>query len=122
MASLRHRGVTSLAVALLAVGIGSATAMFSIVNAVWLRPLPMADPDRLVTITTQNPRRNIVDGPFSWAAYQSLDTARLPQVVALTAFAADRFTVTGVEAPELVAGGRVSAAFFDVLGVRLAAG
>ena len=122
MLSPRHRGVTPFAAILLAVGIGSATAMFSIVNAVWLRPLPMAGADRLFTISTQNPRRNIVDGPFSWAAYQALDTSRVPQIAGLIAFASDRFTVTGVDDPELLAGGRVSAAFFDILGVRLAAG
>ena len=119
---MRRHTISVFATILLGVGIGSATAMFSIVEAVWLRPLPMAAADRLVTISAQNPKRNITDGPFSWAAYQAIEAAGLPHVVGLSAFATDRFTITGVADPEQISGGRVSASFFGLLGVPIAAG
>ncbi len=46
----KHPGFAVVAVLTLAIGIGSATAIFSVLNAVVLRPLPFADPDRLVVI------------------------------------------------------------------------
>jgi putative ABC transport system permease protein len=119
---MTHRGISIFAVLLLAVGIGSATAVFSIVDAVWLAPLPMQATDRLVTVSAQNPRRNISDGPFSWAAFQAIQAAHLPQFAGLSAFANERFTITGVVDPEQIVGGRVSASFFTVLSVPMAAG
>ena len=113
----QSRGFTAAAVVTLALGIGATTAIFSVVNAVLLRPLPYRDPARLVWIH---------DGmtPFDkegWPACMAdflLWSKRTHSFSHLAAMDFDSFALAGEGEAENVAGVRVTAQFFDTLGVR----
>jgi predicted permease len=118
---LKTPGFSLIAVAIIAIGIGANTAVFSVVDAALLRPLPFSDPDRLFMLSGTNAKRAIFDGPFSYPAYVEL-ASRERLLGGLAAFAYDRFNATGGDRPEQLAGARVSSTFFDVLGLDLAVG
>ena len=118
---LRAREFSLVAVAIIAIGIGATTAVFSVVDAALLRPLPFRDSGRLFILSRSNPRRGVADGPFSYPAFVDL-AARDRTLSGLAAFTPERFNATGTEQPEQLPGARVSASFFDVLGVDAAAG
>ena len=62
---LRAPGFAPLAAGALAIGIGANTAVFSVIDAVLLKPLPYADPDRLALVWERNLPRNRVTNPVS---------------------------------------------------------
>src|ERR1700751_373080 len=64
----RAPGVTALSTIALALGIGGSTIIFSVVNAVLLRPLPVSDPDRLVWIWANSPSRDL---SYAFTAYST---------------------------------------------------
>jgi len=114
----RTPAFTLTAVLTLALGIGANTAMFSVVNAVLLRPLPFADPDRLVFVFSQNSRRN--EGQMRVSALDFADWQREARSFdAVAAHVGTGFTFSGDEAaPELAIGQLVTQDFFRVLGVQ----
>jgi hypothetical protein len=118
---LKAREFTLVAVAIVAIGIGANTAVFSIVDAALLRPLPFKDSGRLFILSGSNPKRAIVDGPFSYPAFVEL-AARDTMLSGLAAIANERFNATDGDRPEQLPGARVSASFFDVIGVQPALG
>ena len=114
--SLRQaRGFVAASLATLAIGIGASTAIFSLVNAVLLRPLPYADPDRLVIAREIMSNGNSVS--VAWPNY--LDwRARLTSFQDLACIRPVTFNLTGVDRPERVLGRQVTDNFLPVLGVQ----
>ena len=118
---LKSPGFAIVAGLTLAVGIGANTAIFSVVNAVLLRPLPYPDPERLVnvwTATGQQSRENHSAGDFIDLSEENRSLS------AIAGYRSSPFTVfsEGGGEPSQVEGVYVTAAFFDVLGVAPAAG
>jgi putative ABC transport system permease protein len=117
----RSPGFTLVAVLTLALGIGANTAMFSVVNAVLLRPLPFEDPDRLVRVWAVNAEYEVEDSnvnPLDYADYRR--TAK--SFSDLGGMALRRYAITGEGEPERARGALASANFFRTFGVRMAAG
>src|SRR5215471_1629405 len=111
-------GFTLLALAMLAMGIGANTAIFSVVDAVLLRPLPYPDADRIVTIgemaSNEDPRHS---SSTSYANF--LDwKAQSSSFQAMTIFNGWRPALTGLGEAERLRAAFVTAEVFDILGVR----
>ena len=118
----QHRGFALTAMLTLALGIGASTAIFSVVNAVLLRPLPYADADRLVLIWGDMRARKVTDFPFSPGNYLDLKNQNAVfQDVAALAPGNQPFTVPG-EPPEQVTAMGVTPNLLPVLGARVALG
>lgn len=110
-------GFTVVAVAILALGIGANTAIFSAVYAVLLKPLPFKDADRLVFIRQQNPSRGWTNNPISPPeVLQWRDQSGAFEDVA--AFSGHSCTLTGSEAAEEAPCQTASSNLFSLLGVK----
>jgi putative ABC transport system permease protein len=112
---LKRPAFTLIAVLTLALGIGANTAIFSVVNAVLLKPLAAKDPDRLMTFWHSAPAKGLkhVDLNDSLVAYYR-DRTRTFQ--GLAAFETGQFSITGGGEPEVVPGAIVTFNYFEVLG------
>jgi predicted permease len=117
----KNPGFTAVAVLTLALGIGANTAIFSVVYAVLLRPLPYREPERLAQLYEMGLRSG---GSRDWVSFPNfLDWRRLNQVFEdIAAYRYWPFTVVAGEVPEAVVGLQVTANLFDVLGVPPALG
>lgn len=103
----------------LALGIGASTAIFSMVNAILLRPLPLSDPDRLVYANEVNPKLQRIS--TSWLNY--LDwRQRARSFVHLALTREEPQALSGVDRPQRLRGRRVTGNFFQALGVQPALG
>ena len=113
----KNPGFTCIAVLALALGIGANTAIFSVVDAILLKPLPYKNPDQLVVIWENATHLGFPKNTPSPANF--LDWRQQSSVFAgMAAFAERSFNLTGVGEPERLDGRRVSANLFDLLGVK----
>jgi len=111
----RSPAFSIVAVLTLALGIGANTAIFSVVDAVLLRPLPFPEPDQLVRIWESNPQgfnRNVVN-PHNFLDWRDR-TRSFQQMAAIDGWTSN---ITGSGEPLAVHGMRVSPGFFSILGV-----
>ncbi len=113
--------VTATALLTIALGVGGSTAVFSVVHAVMLRPLPYPAPDRLVELFEDNPRANRPRFRVSTLNYLSW-AERATSTEALAAYAGNAVTLTDHGEPERLAGGAITASMFSVLGLPPIAG
>jgi predicted permease len=117
-----QRGSALLALLCLSVGIGTNITVFSVVNGLLLRELPLRDPDRLVTVQQRNDQVPDSTRPSTLAAFQHL-VGPARDVMELAAERAMALRIsTDLEAPERVSGSFVSWNLFKVLGVEPALG
>jgi predicted permease len=117
----RSPGFASVAILTLALGIGANTALFTVAHALLLKPLPYADPGRLVLISARRQDSGDVPAPISWPRARMISEAA-HAFSGVAAFTRESFNLSGRGDPEQVAAARVSWNFFDVLGIRPAAG
>ncbi len=112
---LKHRSFTFIAVLTLALGIGANTAMFSVVNAVLLRPLPYNDPARLVTIWEESPDRGLYQIPVSYANLRDwVDQNQTFEQI--SAYTFSNLNLTGAAEPARLLTVRCSANLFSLVG------
>jgi predicted permease len=107
-------GFTVGAILILAVGIGATTAIFTVANALLLRPFPYRDPLQLVSLQVRDQSR---DSDGTLLRYE-LIRDRAQSLESVAAFATDTFNLTGHGEPMQVAVGRVTPNFFATLGVQ----
>jgi putative ABC transport system permease protein len=114
-------GFTIVAILALALGIGANTAIFSVVNAVLLRPLPFADPERLVIVWMDNRQMGMKEDIHSYPNF--LDYREQNKVFeSMAAYRPASLNLTGTGEPERVMGAASTADFFNVMRVAPVAG
>jgi hypothetical protein len=111
-------------VAVLALGIGATTAIFSLVDAVLLRPLPYHEPDRLVRLFHVPPQTTFPGmATFSLSPANFLDWQHdSTSFSGMAAYGFRQFTITGGASPEAVRAIRTGPGFFDVVSTPPALG
>jgi predicted permease len=115
----RNPGFATIAIVTLALGIGATAAIFSFVNAVLLKPLPYPHPEQIVSVGEKLP--DGFSNPISTLNF--LDWERQNRCFEyLAALAFDKVTLTGSDRPREIKVHRVSASYFNVLGVSVALG
>jgi len=111
-------GFTVVAVLTMAIAIGACTSLFSVLQAVVLRPLPYPKPETLVSVWAKNTERNLEAPALSWAKYE-LYKQRTDVFADISMSAGNSFTLTeGRGDPEQVNGWHVTANFLPVLGLQ----
>lgn len=114
---LKSPGFALVAILGLALGIGANVAFFSVVNSIFLRPLPYREPDRLVRLSSTNDAQNLTRVGFSYSRYTAVQEQQ--QVFSDLALSiGNLFTLTGHGDPEQLVGLQASAALLPALGLQ----
>jgi putative ABC transport system permease protein len=119
----RTPGFTAAAVAVVALGVGANTAVFSVVNAVLLEPLPYPEPDRIIQLVTTSRNNKLM--PLVSVPKFNIWRKEMPRVVdAIAAYQASDpgVNLTGGDRPEHLRAMHVSAGYFDVFGAQVRRG
>jgi predicted permease len=113
----RNPGFTFVAIVTLGLGIGANSAIFSVVDAVLLRPLPYKDPDRLLTLCAKNDASGVNQRPLSYPNF--VDWREQNQGFEfMAAVRQELFSLSDGDEPERVSGVRVTTDILTLLGVR----
>src|SRR6266404_6764243 len=119
----KHPAFTIIAILTLALGIGANTAIFSVVNAVLLKPLPFPEPDQLIAVGMTDTRQKGDTNLNSLSYPDFFDFRDQNRTLASSAVYRDRsFALTSEEGATSLRGLKVSAEFFDVIGIKPALG
>src|SRR5438128_2605315 len=114
---LKRPALTIIAIVTLAIGIGANSAIFSVVNALLLKPLPFPDPDRIVALWDKVPSRGVERNEVTVANY--LDwRAQNRTFEQLGIYRWWSTNLTGADSPERVQGFQVTPNFLDIVGVK----
>src|SRR6516162_6896547 len=106
---------TATVVLTVALAIAANTTIFSVVNAVMLKPLPFREPNRLVQVAEKNDKLNLPI--FSSSALNFISWREQAQTLELAAIGFNNYTLTGTGEPEQLSGNRLSPALMRVLGI-----
>src|SRR5947209_8040534 len=117
---VKSPGFSAVAILTLAIGIGANTSIFSVTNALLLRPLAFAHADRLVTIAGHRQDQS-TRGPLTYPRFEFL-SQNSHSFSGIAAYCNETFNITGQGDPEQLPAARVSWNFFQVLGVPPALG
>ena len=111
-------GFTIAAVSTLAIGLGANAAIFSVINAVLLKPLPYAQPERALIIARANPPgAQTSTAVYPWGGFEFKVFEKIPDTfTAISAFRSDFFNISNSERSERIDGARVTSGFFQAVG------
>ena len=115
---MRTPGVVATVVITLALGIGANTAMFSVINAVLLRPLPYKDPDRLVSLWAQIPSMNIYGAFVEYNTFVEYWRAQAKSFESMWAYTPETVNLTSTREPQRLYMCRVNAGFLKMIGSK----
>jgi len=114
---------TAVAVLSLALGIGANTAIFSVCNAVLFKPLPYAEPDRIVMLSERTPDGKLSTvAPANFVDWRDASRSFSGMAAVRASSFASSFILGGQSEASRLVGGDVSSSFFSVLGVRFLLG
>ena len=119
----RYPGYSAVVILTLALGTGANTAIFSLVNSLLLRPLPVAEPERLVVVAAADPAKTQDPPAFGWSYALWTQIRQRPQLFdGAFGYSYSRFNLAAGGETEFVDGVWVAGGFFETLGVSASLG